>query len=95
MIYTRALTVDELKSIEDITQWVDSVNKKLIELHPGASGHYKLTVIEDLEQQIFLPQIEMSMHGLEKLFSFNREFFKSGEYTALTSLGETLDGLAI
>ena len=93
MIYTRALAVDEFKSIEDITQWVDLVNKKLIELHPGASGHYKLTVIEDLEQQIFLPQIEMSMHGLEKLFSFNREFFKSGEYTTLTSLGETLDGL--
>jgi DNA gyrase subunit B len=93
MVFTRALSDDELRSIDGISEWVNLVNNNLGQLHPGASAHYKLAIKEDLEQHIFLPQIEMSMHGLEKSFSFNREFFKSGEYAALTDLGETLDGL--
>ncbi|MDG0998765.1 MAG: DNA gyrase subunit B, partial [Gammaproteobacteria bacterium] len=93
MVFTRALLDDELRSIDNISEWVGLVNNNLTNLHPGASAHYKLVFTEDLEQRIFLPQIEMSMHGLEKSFVFNREFFKSGEYTALTDLGETLEGL--
>jgi DNA gyrase subunit B len=93
MVFTRALLDDELRSIDNISEWVGLVNNNLTNLHPGASAHYKLVVTEDLEQHIYLPKIEMSMHGLEKSFVFKREFFKSGEYAALTDLGETLEGL--
>jgi DNA gyrase subunit B len=93
MIFTRPLAEDELNSEESINQWVEELSSTLQEIHPGVSANYTLTVREDMERHLFLPEANLNLHGLEKVFKFSRDFFHSGEYRAIADLGVTLDGL--
>ena len=93
MVFTRPLTEDDLKSAEKVDLWVEELRVKLQKHHPEISASYTLNVGEDLERHLFLPEATLNHHGLEKAFSFSRDFFHSGEYRAIAELGETLEGL--
>ena len=86
-------TYETLKSEEKVKQWVQELDSKLQEIHPGVSDNYTLTVAEDLERHLFLPKATLNLHGLETNYVFSGDFFHSGEYRAIAELGETLVGL--
>ena len=93
MIFTRPLEEDELRSEEVIRQWTRELASNLQKQHPGVSFNYTLEVSEDPERHLFLPAATLNLHGLEKHYSFSRDFFHSGEYRTLADLGKTLEGL--
>ena len=64
----------------------------LYERNPQYRIDYGYTVEEDAERHIFLPVILLERHGLHKSFPFSADFFHSGEYKMMSSLGVTLDG---
>ncbi|MBM89851.1 MAG: DNA topoisomerase (ATP-hydrolyzing) subunit B [Gammaproteobacteria bacterium] len=93
MIFTKRLAEEELKSIDKVEKWISELGARLKELHPGVSTNYSLKIQEVSERQTFLPVAALSLHGLEKVYTFSPEFFHSGEYKALADLGQTLEGL--
>ena len=93
MIFSPTLTVEDLQSEASANTWLDLVRPKLAELHAGASANLTLVIKHDTERNVYLPEVRLSLHGLERSYSFSLDFFKSGEYRALADLGATLDGL--
>jgi DNA gyrase subunit B len=93
MVFTRTLAEEALKSREQTGSWVEALSATLTERHPALAGNFTLTVAEDKERNLFLPQAIFTLHGLSRTFTFSRDFFHSGEYRAISQLGQTLDGL--
>ncbi len=93
MIFTEALPEADLKSRTQVEPWLNKLHEKLTEMNPAVSAHYTLGISEDTERRLFLPIAHHSLHGLERSYSFNVDFFHSGEYRAITKLGKTLQGL--
>jgi DNA gyrase subunit B len=93
MIFSPTLAAEDLQNEASANTWLELVRSKLAKLHAGASANLTLVIKHDTERNVYLPEVRLSLHGLERSYSFNLDFFKSGEYRALASLGATLDGL--
>jgi len=93
MIFTSAINEEQLADRSQVDSWIKELSA-ILETHmPGISSTYSFNVKEDPERHIFLPEATLSLHGLEKTYTFSRDFFSSGEYKTLIRLGKTLDGL--
>ena len=91
MIFTRSLGEGDLKSEAKVQEWLkDDSAPSSCRFQPTCS-QYTLEALKDEEHS--LPEAKLNLHGLEKSFGFSRDFFHSGEYRALTDLGQTLVGL--
>ncbi|MYA68256.1 MAG: DNA gyrase subunit B, partial [Gammaproteobacteria bacterium] len=93
LVQTPALPEKNLRSREEVESWAGKVIANLYERNPQYRIDYGYTVEEDAERHIFLPVILLKRHGLHKSFPFSADFFHSGEYKMMSSLGVTLDGL--
>lgn len=80
-------------SEEKISKWVQTLSDELQRQHPKSAPAYNLTHYKDPERNIYLPYVTHALHGLNREFKFNKDFFGSGEYRALIKLGEMLQGL--
>ncbi|UZJ43760.1 DNA topoisomerase (ATP-hydrolyzing) subunit B [Marinimicrobium sp. C6131] len=90
MVYLPSLTPEHLTDQGHIQQWCDQLLARLSLDTRDGSQRYLITVREDTERHLFLPQIEIIAHGLSHHYPFTHEFFHSGEYKAIMSLGEKL-----
>jgi DNA gyrase subunit B len=93
MIYLPKLSVEDLNDQAKVENWCQSLTAVLEEKQQSGSSRYLITVKEDEERHVFLPNIEVLAHGLSHDYPFSHDFFISGEYQAIVSLGETLSGL--
>ena len=93
MIFTRTLGEEELKSKSKVKKWVADLKENLEEQHPGIASNFSLDLNEDPERHLFLPEATIDLHGLETPYPFEQDFFHSGEYRAITELGDLLEGL--
>jgi len=72
--------------------WCSELQEKLQEVASG-THRYQVSVKEDKERNLFIPNIEITAHGVPHYHSFGRDFFASNEYAAIVELGRTLQGL--
>ena len=93
MIFTDLLPEADLTDQTKVQRWVDSLTANLQAKHPGVSANYTLRASEDRERHTYLPEAVLNLHGLERTYPFNGDFFHSGEYRTLAGLGKILDGL--
>ena len=78
---------------ENTNSWVQTLADELARQHPKSAPAYVLGSYKDPERNIFLPVVTHALHGLNREFKFNKDFFGSGEYRALIKLGDMLQGL--
>jgi DNA gyrase subunit B len=76
----------------DVDRWSLELQEKLNEDDNG-THRYKVSAKEDKERNIFVPNIEITAHGVPHYHSLSRDFFESNEYKALVDLGNALQGL--
>ena len=76
----------------DVDRWSLELQEKLNEDDNG-THRYKVSAKEDKERNIFVPNIEITAHGVPHYHSLSRDFFESNEYKAMVDLGKTLQGL--
>lgn len=93
MIYTAALNSEQLSDEAQVKQWSEQLSAKLAENETSGGSRFQITVEENQERHIFLPNIAMKAHGLTHDYPFSHDFFASGEYKAIVDLGAKLDGL--
>ncbi len=93
MIFTDLLPEADLTDQTKVQHWVDSLTVSLQAKHPEVIANYTLRISEDPERHTYLPEAVLNLHGLERTYPFNGDFFHSGEYRTLAELGKTLDGL--
>ena len=92
LIYVRSLDKELLQKRSDVDAWCVELQEKLQEAESG-SHRYQVAAKEDKERGIFLPNIEITAHGVPHHHSLSRDFFDSNEYRAMVALGLVLQGL--
>jgi len=93
MVYLPALDTQALSDRATVAKWCSELSASL-ELDNIAGGHrYRVEVEEDTERHIYRPSIEITAHGVPTTYRISHDFFASGEYAAIRSLGEKLQGL--
>ncbi|MDQ2077043.1 DNA topoisomerase (ATP-hydrolyzing) subunit B [Marinimicrobium sp. ABcell2] len=93
MIYLPSLRPEHLSDQGHMQQWCDQLLARLSLDARAGSQRYIITVREDTERHLFLPQIEIIANGLSTQYPFTHEFFQSGEYQAIVNLGEKIVNL--
>ncbi|WP_148860975.1 DNA topoisomerase (ATP-hydrolyzing) subunit B [Marinobacter fonticola] len=92
MLHNTTLKAEDLVTQEAVTQWVSRLGARL-DVDTRTGTKYVFSVHEDTERNLFLPKVDIYVHGIPHTHVFNHEFFESGSYTAISRLGEKLDGL--
>lgn len=93
LIYMPALRSEHLADQGHIQQWCDQMLARFALDARAGSQKYNIVVREDTERHLFLPVVEIIAHGISNYFPFNHDFFGSGEYASIVSLGQSLENL--
>ncbi|ABC26931.1 DNA gyrase, B subunit [Hahella chejuensis KCTC 2396] len=92
LLYVPRLTQEQLKDKSAVETWVALLNEKL-GYDNSTGNNYVISVVEDAERSLFLPQVELVQHGVDYKYTFNQDFFGSSSYTNIADMAEKLDGL--
>ena len=92
LIYIAGLEGKILQKSSDLEPWCAELQKCLEEADSG-THRYKVSIKEDKERNLFIPNIEITAHGVPHYHSLGRDFFASNEYAAMVELGKTVQGL--
>jgi DNA gyrase subunit B len=93
LVYMPALNADSLSDKAQVEDWCQKLFESLEQENKAGSHRYKIVAEADVERQVHLPCVEITAHGVPTNYRFNYEFFVSGEYSAIVSLGKQLQGL--
>ena len=92
MVYLPRVSVEQLSDQSAMQAWLDGFNARL--KNAERSGlNYNVSLREDRERHLWLPEVELVAHGLSNYITFNRDFFASNDYKTVTTLGEQLNNL--
>ena len=93
LVFMSPLDTASLGDESFVDGWCQKLSESLAQENIAGSHRYQVTVAADTETKTFLPRVEITAHGVPTSYNFNGDFFASGEYGALVSLGQQLQGL--
>lgn len=93
LVYQPPLHADQLNNADIVTTWIKQLQTNLDAFVTDGSTRYTFGIYHDEERQLFLPQVTILAHGVERDIIFNVDFFASAEYRYLLELGQKLQGL--
>jgi DNA gyrase subunit B len=94
MVYLPPLATAALADRDQVAAWLTQLDARLVVSVGNDHGsRYEVSIIEDTERHLFLPQIRAVSHGVSTNFRFSHEFFGSSDYQQITALGSRLNGL--
>ena len=91
-IYLPRVPVEQLADHAAMQTWLDQYSAQL-KVGERSGLIYNVSLREDKERHLWLPEVEISSHGLASYITFNRDFFGSNDYRTVTALGEKLNSL--
>jgi DNA gyrase subunit B len=88
-------TIEEAKLSDQnyVQQLTQQIETRLSGDNTDQAIHYTLTVKEDTEKRLWLPEITVLHHGVTNSYLINKDLFLSAEYRKITALGKDLQGL--
>ncbi|HEN8710233.1 TPA: DNA topoisomerase (ATP-hydrolyzing) subunit B [Pseudomonas putida] len=91
-IYLPEVTLEQLGDHAVMENWLAKLQERLS--NSQKSGlMYKATLREDKERNVWLPEVEITSHGLASYITFNRDFFGSNDYRTVVNIGSKLASL--
>ena len=91
-IYLPRVTAEQLADQGAMQRWLEGYALKLKDIERSGLT-YQARLHEDKERHLWLPEVEITSHGLSSFVTFNRDFFASNDYRSMTTLGEKLNSL--
>jgi DNA gyrase subunit B len=92
MLSNVTLKPEDLRDEETVARWVARLGDGL-DLDTRTGTKYTFTVAKDEERNLYLPKVEIYVHGIPHIHVFRHDFFESSSYSSIARMGETLDGL--
>ena len=92
MVYLPRVSVEQLGDQAAMQTWLDGFSARLKNVERSGLN-YNVSLREDRERHLWLPEVELIAHGLSNYVTFNRDFFASNDYKTVTTLGEQLNNL--
>ena len=91
MIYMSVVNEAMMRDKSLLSTWFNELSERLNSDEQNIQ--YSVSVEEDQEHGNFLGRVVSTNHSLDTEYTFDNEFFISGEYRSLVELGQQLDGL--
>ncbi|MFJ3074910.1 MULTISPECIES: DNA topoisomerase (ATP-hydrolyzing) subunit B [Pseudomonas] len=91
-IYLPEVTLEQLGDHAVMQAWLDSFQQRLNNSQKSGLA-YKASLREDKERNVWLPEVEITSHGLASYITFNRDFFGSNDYRTVVNIGAKLSSL--
>jgi len=91
-IYLPRLSLDNLADKAFMEEWMQGFSERVM-LNEKSGQEYRVSVREDRERHLWLPEVESITHGLSSYVTFNRDLFASNDYRTMAELGEKLQNL--
>jgi len=91
-VYLPAVSLDQLGDHAAMQEWLGKFEERL-RTSEKSGLLYKASLREDKERNVWLPEVEITSHGLASYVTFNRDFFGSNDYRTVTALGAQLSTL--
>ena len=92
LIYLPRLSKDNLADKAFMDNWLISFDK-MVKDTERSGQEYSVSLREDKERQLWLPEVEILSHGQTSYVTFNRDLFASNDYRSMADLGEKLQSL--
>ena len=92
LIYLPRISKEQLADKAFMDNWLISF-EKLVKEEERSGQEYTVSLREDKERQLWLPEVEILSHGQTSYVTFNRDLFASNDYRAMADLGEQLQSL--
>ncbi len=91
LVFTPRLTKEALQDEAAVAAYGDEISKRLHTLKTRGTS-YTVEARAD-EDGFWYPLVRMLAHGVERLIPLRTDFFRSGDYNDMASLGETITDL--
>ncbi|WP_341706747.1 DNA topoisomerase (ATP-hydrolyzing) subunit B [Halopseudomonas sp.] len=91
-IYLPRLTVENLADKAFMESWIQGFSARVAPTERSGQ-EFRVSLREDPERHLWLPEVESITHGLSNYVTFNRDLFASNDYRTMAELGEKLQTL--
>ena len=91
-IYLPEVTLEQLGDHAVMEAWKNQLHERLNSTQKSGLV-YKASLREDKERNVWLPEVEITSHGLASYITFNRDFFGSNDYRTVVNVGAKLSSL--
>ena len=91
-IYLPEVTLEQLGDHAVMQAWLAKFQERLNSSQKSGLV-YKTSLREDKERNVWLPEVEITSHGLASYVTFNRDFFGSNDYRTVVNIGAKLSSL--
>ncbi|MDD1961698.1 MAG: DNA topoisomerase (ATP-hydrolyzing) subunit B [Pseudomonas capeferrum] len=91
-IYLPEVTLEQLGDHAVMQAWLAKFQERLNNSQKSGLA-YNASLREDKERNVWLPEVEITSHGLASYITFNRDFFGSNDYRTVVNIGAKLSSL--
>ncbi|MFV3380783.1 MULTISPECIES: DNA topoisomerase (ATP-hydrolyzing) subunit B [Pseudomonas] len=91
-IYLPEVTLEQLANQAAMQDWLGKLQERLSNSQKSGLT-YQTSLREDKERNLWLPEVEITSHGLASYVTFNRDFFGSNDYRTVVAIGAKLSTL--
>ncbi|WP_323115288.1 DNA topoisomerase (ATP-hydrolyzing) subunit B [Pseudomonas guariconensis] len=91
-IYLPEVTLEQLANQAAMQGWLGKLQERLSNSQKSGLT-YQTSLREDKERNLWLPEVEITSHGLASYVTFNRDFFGSNDYRTVVAIGAKLSTL--
>jgi DNA gyrase subunit B len=91
-IYLPEVTLEQLGDHAVMQAWLVKFQERLSNSQKSGLA-YQASLREDKERNVWLPEVEITSHGLASYVTFNRDFFGSNDYRTVVNVGAKLSTL--
>jgi DNA gyrase subunit B len=92
LLKVSALDKDKLKDEAKVSAWVEEIQALLgVDTKTGMNHVFGIT--HDDERDLYLPKVDVFVHGISTEYIFNDEFIESAGYQKIVALADALDGI--
>lgn len=92
LLEVETLSLEALSSEEQVKAWTESLSARLgVDTRTGVN--YVFSYRFDPERSVFLPVVDVYVHGISTEYVFTQDFFDSSGYAAIAKLADQLRGL--
>ena len=92
LIAIKPIALESLKDKSVVSTWCEAMGEQML-VDSKTGMRYDFTVTEDEERGLFLPKVDVYVHGISTEYVFGYEFFESSSYRIVAKLAESLAGL--
>ena len=91
-VYLPEVTLEQLGDHAVMQAWLAKLQGRLNSSQQSGLA-YNASLREDKERNVWLPEVEITSHGLASYITFNRDFFGSNDYRTVVNIGAKLSSL--